>query len=96
MKKVNILELIKTHGADNLRFAMLMRIPRNFMFMKYTNSSDPEFLQICRITESRHKLKDNYKISLEPENKEISAEHFYISDLNLLIEQGSVRVFVEV
>lgn len=92
----DILELIKQHGASNLRFAMMMRIPRSFMFMKYTNTNDPEFLQICRISEERYKLKDNYKISLQPENAEISTEHFYISDLNQLVNQGTVRVFVEV
>jgi len=94
---MNIQQVIKYYGAQNLRFLVPMRPVHNvFGIFGYTSSSDAEVLQICRITEDRYKLEENYKIQLKSEDKRFGKEAFYISDLNSLVKQGSIRVFHEI
>lgn len=92
----NIQELITKHGKENLRFLVPMRpVHSAFGLFGYTSSNDPEEMKLCRIVEERHKLEDNYKVELKAEDKGFGKESFYVTDLNLLMREGNIRVFVE-
>lgn len=95
MKK-DIISLVKEHGIENLRFLVPMR-PLNVVFglIAYKSSNDRESNQVCRITEKRDKLSQNYKVELQAENKNFGKERYYISDLNTMIDLKQIRVFVE-
>lgn len=94
MKDLNITQLIQQHGVDKLRFEVALRPVRRFIF-NYTSSNDPEVKVLCKIVEERYKLKDNYKIELRAENQTFGKQAFYLTDLNSLINHGSIRVFIE-
>jgi hypothetical protein len=66
-----------------------------FGLIAYTSSSDKEEMKLCRIVEERYKLEDNYKIELRAEDSRFGKEKFYISDANIMIKDGTIRVFVE-
>ncbi len=84
---------IADEGKENIRFIVPMKqtgilTPLGVMI----SSSDPDVPTICKITEERYKVEDNYKISLTPANFQGYTEHFYQEDLSSLIEKGIVKI----
>lgn len=83
----------KIEGNPNIRFIIPMKktgvlSPLGLM----VSSSDPDIDTVCKITEDRYKLKDNYKISLIPEKGIGYREDYYITDFTSLINQGYIKI----
>ncbi len=89
-------EIIEQHGIENLRFLVSMKPIRSFAFFNYTTSRDKEENVLCKIVEERYKLKDNHKIELRAESNLFGKESFYISDLEQLIVNKTIRIFIEI
>jgi hypothetical protein len=61
----------------------------------FRNSNSPETMQECTVDESRYNVQDNYKITLKALDPSYGQEHFYISDLESLIENNPThKVYV--
>lgn len=94
-----LMELIKEYGAENIYFLIGMNPIRTFFgLFPHTSSSDPIIPMLCNIDETRYKVFDNYKITLKSVEQIkgiVGREHYYISDLQLMIRQGNVQVFIK-
>ena len=91
----NLKELIEKAGVENCIFLVPMRPVRTYFgLISLTDSSDPEIIVPCKITEERYKLKDNYKITLKSIYDGFGSEHYYVSDLESLIKGGVIEFFV--
>ena len=92
---MNLKEKIEAAGIENCMFLVPMT-PLNtvFGFIAYKSSSDKEVVVPAKISEDKHKIKDDYKITLKSIYEKYGKEHYYISDLELLIENGDVEFFV--
>jgi len=55
-----------------------------FGMFAYTSSDDPDTIVPCRISEKKHKLKDNYKITLDRFIDSEILDRFIDSEINLL------------
>lgn len=87
---------ITTETKDQYIFLLPMTPYESIMgVLKYKTSGSASNIVPCKISEKRYKLKDNYKITLEGivGYKEIFGhEHYYISDLQNMINDGIVQV----
>lgn len=97
-KNLSLVEIIKKHGIENCIFMLKMHpLEKYFGIIAIKSSNSPEYVVPCEICEERYKLEDEYKITLKARGEYYDAfgkEHFYISDLENLIESGSVEFFV--
>lgn len=84
---------IEKHGIENCLFMTPMRPVNQIMFIRYKSSSDPEVTVPCRIDEDRYKIEDNYKITLKCTYPQFGKEHYYMSDLAQLIDQGHIELY---
>lgn len=92
---MNLKEKIENAGIENCMFLVPMRPVRTYFgLISLTSSSDPEIVVPAKITEERYKLKDNYKITLKSVYDGFGSDHFYISDLEILIKSGTIEFFV--
>jgi hypothetical protein len=92
---MSLKEKILEAGIENCLFLVPMRpVQTVFGLISYTSSSDPEVVVPAEISEKRYKLEDNHKITLRSMYKQFGQEHFYLSDLNLMIERGTVQMFI--
>jgi len=93
---MNLKKLIEDVGVNNLLFlANMKQIKTYFGLISLTSSSDPDMLVICKIVETKYKVKDNYKITLQALNQKIgikAQEHYYISDLEQMINSNQIGV----
>lgn len=95
INKMNLREKIENIGIENCMFLVPMRpVKTYFGLISLTSSSDPEFIVPAKIIEERYKLKDNYKITLKSVYGEFGRTHYYISDLENLISNGTIEFFV--
>jgi hypothetical protein len=86
--------LAQVYGIAALKFEIPMRrvnrIPL-IPFLGYVSSNDPEVPTTCSVSEERYKLSENYKITLKADEPMFSHEHFYCSDLELLMRRSPER-----
>ena len=83
---------INTHGGiENFRcFALLPCIECRTPFGICMTGDNYTWVE-CKINESRYKIDDGYKISLEPLDKEhFTWEHYYQSDFMQLVKSGHI------
>ena len=66
-----------------------------FGFISYKSSSDQEVLVPATISESRYKVSENYKITLQSIYGAYGKENYYLSDLEIMIEKGTVKMFIQ-
>lgn len=101
-------DVVNCYGVANIRVQIPMRrlqsvIP-GFPFA-FVNREDPADQVICRITEERYRVQDNYKIEFMPdadyrkENVFYGKEGFYLMDFDCLCkaqdqDQPLYRIFV--
>ena len=92
---MRLLEQIQKVGIENCIFLVPMR-PVNVYFgiLALTSSSDPEIIVPAKICEKRYKLSDKYKITLKSIYERFGTEHFYISDLEQMIKDGTIKFYV--
>lgn len=92
-------KLINSIGVENVRFLVDLTPIQTFLgFISFTSSSTPEIPMLCEIDESRYKLADDYKLTLRSieQIKGIKgSRHFYMSDLQQMIDDGQVKMMVE-
>lgn len=86
-------KIINQKGKENIRFiapfkTQAMLTPLGFM----TSSNDPVENVLCKITETKYKVDDWYKISLTPAEYNWYNEEYYIEDLTSLIEKGIIKI----
>jgi len=90
-----IREIIGRYGVENIYFLLELKPLNNFLGIKYTTSSDPDILSICRIDESRYKVSEGYKITVKPLHPGIQTRHFYQTDLESMIKDGQITLLLD-
>lgn len=95
-----LIEIINEYGVENIYFLIKMKpIITYFGLISLTSSSDPDIPMLCSIDESKHKVSDNYKITLKSVEQIkglVGREHYYISDLESMIRfDNTVQVFIK-
>jgi hypothetical protein len=93
---MDIRKKIEEAGIDNCMFLVPMR-PLNVVFgcIAFTSDSDPEVIVPAKICEDKYTVKDNYKITLKSLYERFGQEHYYVSDLENLIDEGTIEFFVK-
>jgi len=88
---MDIAALALEYGAANLAFFIPMSplVHSNIIpGIAFRRDSDPTDRVECRVMETRYKVLDHYKITLAPVNPHYGLEHFYISDLEAMIQRS--------
>lgn len=89
-----LFELIKEHGVDNLRFVLSQVVEDG---IPYTIGISPEpgatVQRAYKITQSRWKLTENYKIEVVSEDGYLTHRVFYISDFCQIIRYGYCAIY---
>jgi hypothetical protein len=83
----------KVENPEELLFMIGMRPVRQLLFIRYTSSEDEYISVPAVIDESRHKVADNYKVTLKSLIPGFGKQHFYQSDLARMIQDGHVQVY---
>lgn len=89
-------EKINEVGIENVRFLVPMRQIRNvFHVIFFTESNDPVVPVMCKISEERYKVCDDYKITMSPEIEGLGfgQEDYYLSDVESLVREGEIKIF---
>jgi len=93
---MNLIDEINKAGIENCMFLVPMKpVQTVFGLISYTSSSDPDVIVPAKITEERYKLRENYKITLKSIYLHFGKQHFYVSDLRMMIESGTIEFFVK-
>jgi hypothetical protein len=91
---MSLVELVEEFGVKNLVFCIPMRPLEYIGFIPgiaFKSSTSEEVVVPTRIDESRYKISQGYKITLQADDPAYGREHFYISDLESLIKRGDGR-----
>lgn len=92
----NLKHEIEFVGAENCMFLVPMKpVTTLFGLISFTSKSDPDFIVPARICEKRYKIKDNYKITLVSDYPQFGKLHFYLSDLQKMINDGHIEFFMK-
>jgi hypothetical protein len=76
-------------------FLIPMQPLKTICGISFTISSNPEIVVSTRISEERYKIGQDYKITLKSIYKTFREKHFYFSDLEQLINSGTVQYFIK-
>lgn len=94
---MDILELVRKHGIENILVMAKLLPLRKVMCISYTSSSDTPSLVPCHIEKGgRYDVYDGYKLTLVPIEEVFGKESFYQSDFNSLVEQGHIQVYCKI
>jgi len=96
---MDVAVLANEYGAKNLRFFIPMsklEMAGIIPGIAFRNSNSPREVVECTVDEFRYKVLDGYKITLRAVNPAYGTQHFYISDLDTIMETnpGTHRVYV--
>lgn len=93
---MKLLPLISKYGIVDLMFFADFRPIRTVAgIISYTSSNDEPLTLPAKIDPSRYDPMEGYKITLKPIYPGFgNGDHFYLSDLESMIKDGRVRVFV--
>jgi hypothetical protein len=92
---MKLLPLISRYGIVDLMFMVDMLPIRTVAgLISYTSSSDAPVTVPAKINSDRYDPLGGYKITLKSIYPGFGSEHFYLSDLEGMIDDGRVRVFV--
>lgn len=85
---------IAENKIENCLFMVPMRPLRSVLGMLFYRSNDDEEVNVpCIISESRYKMSENYKVTLRCLYPSFGEEHYYITDLERLIERGIINAY---
>lgn len=89
---MNIIEEVKKNGIDNCIFLVKLRqIKTYFWFITYISDSESVVKFVpSKITEDVYDLKNNYKITLKSIEDGYEEKHFYIKEIEDLIDNGDI------
>ncbi|KAA9007342.1 hypothetical protein F4V43_02325 [Paenibacillus spiritus] len=93
MKKLT--EIILKNGVDKVFFLDKAKPLNSILGISYTSSSDPEVPMLFRINTDRYKVEDGYKLTLEPMYEGFASEHYYVSDLESIINRGQIKLLIQ-
>lgn len=83
-------------GVENCMFIVPMKpVQTVFGLFAYTSSDDPDFDVPAVINEDRYPVEKGYKITLKSTYEKFGKQHFYLSDLEHMINDGRVKFFVQ-
>jgi hypothetical protein len=51
---------------------------------------------VCEIVENRYKLSDEYKITLKAIDPAFGKVHYYLSDLESLINKNQIKMYLKI
>lgn len=95
LKSKELQAIVKYYGVENMRFYANIITLKTETTIEAANSGigKREFVE-CRIDESIYKIEEWYKITLVPveDSGKYGYEHYYITDLVLLINEGLIRI----
>lgn len=66
------------------------------LFITYTDSSDEYVMVKGYVVENQYLLKDNHKIEIKPYDERYSKGTFYVSDFNIMLNEGRARIIPKV
>ena len=93
---MNLSEQILKVGIESCLFLVPMKPVRTFMGMiAFTSSEDNDVIVPARITEERYKISDDYKITLKSDYSLYGKVNFYLSDLEMMINDGRVQFYIK-
>jgi len=87
-------EDILNTGISNCLFVLPFKKVLHFLGGHVSVANYPyseDYLVPAVIDESQYKISDNHKISLKPLHPDFSTRSFYLSDLELLIKNKTVK-----
>ena len=91
---MDVKTLVKKYGKKNVIFGLPMA--KSTLSLLLTNKKDIETKEIlCEIVETRYKVSEGYKIELAPINTNFNNETLYQSDLESIIRDGHLKVYVK-
>lgn len=91
-----IVKTVTEFGTENVIFFIPMKPLKTIFGFSYTTSSDPDFFVPAVIDPtSRYKVEENYKITLVSTLDGFGHKTFYISDLEDLIKNGSIKMYTD-
>jgi hypothetical protein len=103
MSRISLSEVVEFFGFANVRIYYrghylpdYLNELANWMGCGLVSDKD-RAMHLYKLSEQRHKWKDNYKLSLvsATDDPRTTIEHFYIRDMEMLIEQGQASLYVE-
>ena len=90
-------QAIMTEGIENVRFLVPLYVRDFFPVIGFFLTSGDETKDVlCKVSESQHKVSDNYKITVvpvEPDETVESSHSFYTRDMLQMIEHGDIIIF---
>lgn len=93
MNTTDLKDMIKRKGAENIVFIVPMLPVRRVLGVVTSTSTSDKLVNVeCVIDESKYKLEDNYKITLQAKDRKYGSDDFYQSDLASLISEGKITV----
>lgn len=92
MNKNEFVDLINSFGGvENAEFfAIMNKFEVITPFGVGLSSSRGATYTLCKIDESRYKVEDGYKITLQPIDNRFAHEHYYIDDFISLMKCGII------
>lgn len=97
MTQLDIAELAKIHGVENLRFFFPARPLKNIMGVRFTSSDDEQVVVEARAVERFNRVvADGYKMILQPLDETFAYSDFYICDFESLHQRKPDRYRVEI
>jgi len=92
----DIVQFIEENGPEKVRLLIPMRpVHSVFGIFGFTSTENAESLMLCSPVFDRYERGGNYKIEVQAEVPEFGRRSFYVSDLNSLVQDGNIRVFIE-
>lgn len=94
---IGIRGLILKYGKERLRALIDLSPLRTLAGIVFTTSSDGKLPVLCELDESRYHLKENYKIGWKPIKEYVgfAQESYYIADFDMLVADGTIKVYVQ-
>lgn len=95
---MNLQEKILAVGIENCIFMVPLKPLHSILgLIKYTSSNDKPIIWPCQISEKNYKIKENYKITLEPISykDKLASETYYLSDLTQLIKSNYIQFYIK-
>jgi hypothetical protein len=95
---MDIIELIKKYGIENLYFFTKFKPLRTIFCIAYTSSKDPDINLLSKINCDKFDPFDEYKITLEPINMNgrFAKNNFYLNDFRQMIKDGEIKIMLDI
>lgn len=95
--RLDLVKMGAEHGIENLLFMVPMLPLRRFGPISLKMGSKEDYVTVpAKLAEKEHrKLADGYKVILQSTYPAFGTEDFYVGDLESLIREGRISVYVK-